>query len=121
MVVEGSVAFSNLTKHDTYMGQSTGKFNVVLTLPEEAAEELRSKGIKVKEYEGNGQRKFSTGYSVNVIDAATGSAYVGEIPRGSIVRVKYKLGNEHPVHGVGTYLEAIKVLEEADQEVDNDF
>ena len=27
------------------------------------------------------------------------------------MRLKYKLGNEHPVHGMGTYLEAVKILE----------
>lgn len=119
MVVEGTIAFSNVTKLDTYMGQPT-KYNVTITLDEGAAQELRDKGVKVKEYEGNGQRKFASGYQVNVVDAE-GGPYTNEIPRGSLVRVKYKLGNEHPVHGVGTYLEAVKVLEEAEQEVDTDF
>jgi hypothetical protein len=30
--------------------------------------------------------------------------------------LKYKLGQPHPVHGVATYLEAVKVLEEAEFE-----
>lgn len=119
MVVEGTIAFSNVTKVDTYMGQPT-KYNVTITLDKEASEDLRTKGVKIKEYEGNGQRKFASGYAFNVVDAE-GNPYITEIPRGSLVRVKYKLGNEHPVHGVGTYLEAVKVLEEAEQEVDNDF
>jgi len=33
------------------------------------------------------------------------------------VRLKYKLGQPHPVHGVATYLEAVKVLEEAEMEL----
>jgi hypothetical protein len=37
-----------------------------------------------------------------------------EVPYNSKVRLKFKLGNAHPVHGVATYLEAVKVLEEAE-------
>jgi hypothetical protein len=113
MVIEGNVAFSSVTKHDSYMGQSTGKYTITVTLPTEGAEKLSSAGVKVKEYEGTPQRKFSSGFAVKVVDAEN-SPFDQEIPRGSLVRIKYKLGNEHPVHGVSTYLEAVRVLEVAD-------
>ena len=48
---------------------------------------------------------------------AEGNPYGGEIPYNSRVRLKYKLGPAHPVHGVSTYLEAVKVLEEAEMAV----
>lgn len=118
-VVEGKVAFSNVTKHDEYMGQSTGKFTMTITMDPDKAEPLESAGVKIKEYEGNAQRKFSSGYNVRVVDADN-QPFSGEVPRGSLVRIKYKLGNEHPVHGVATYLEAVRVLEVADLETGED-
>jgi hypothetical protein len=48
---------------------------------------------------------------VNLFDAE-GGQYNGEVPYNSKVRLKFKLGDAHPVHGVSTYLEAVKVLEE---------
>ena len=45
---------------------------------------------------------------------ANGDAYTGEVPYNSKVRLKFKLGQPHPLHGVPTYLEAVKVLEEPD-------
>jgi len=47
--------------------------------------------------------------------------FMGEIPRGSIVKVQYKLGEDHPVHGVTTYLEKVKVLEVGEGATDEDF
>lgn len=118
MVIEGNVAFSNVTKHDEYMGQSTGRFTMTITMPQDSAETLQGKGVKIKTYqpeEGDAllQRKFASKYPVRVV-SADGEVFSGEIPRGSLVRIKYKLGQEHPVHGVATYMEAIKVLEVAE-------
>jgi len=45
---------------------------------------------------------------------AEGHTYTGEVPYNSRVRLKYKTGPAHPVHGTPTYLEAVKVLEEAE-------
>ncbi len=121
-VLEGTVAFSNVTSHDVYNGQSTGRYSLTLTLRDEDREALQTAGVKIKDYEGNGQRKFATKHPVRLMDAE-GNPLNTEIPRGSLVRVKYKLGQEHPVHGVSTYLQAVKVLEFADfdGEDDEDF
>jgi len=34
--------------------------------------------------------------------------------------VKYKLGQEHPVHGYSTYVEAVRVLEVAEMDAQDD-
>ena len=112
-VIEGTLNFSNLTQHEVFNGQSTGKYSVVVTLSEEDANTLSAQGVKIKEYQGAKQRKFSSKYDVRVMDAE-GNRYNGEVPYNSKVRLKFKLGAPHPVHGVAPYLEAIKVLEEAE-------
>lgn len=120
-VMEGVVNFSNLTKTDTYMGQDTGKYNITMTMDEEDANRLSSLGVKVKDYQGAKQRKFSSKFDITVLDAE-GNPYRGEVPYNSKVRIKFKTGPEHPVHGVSTYLEAVKVLEEAEApEASNEF
>ena len=112
-VVEGIVNFSNITKHDVYNGQDTGQFSITLTMSEDDANTLSSRGIKIKDYQGAKQRKFRSRFDIKAFDGE-GNQWSGEVPYNSKVRVKYKVGNEHPVHGVATYLEAVKVLEVAD-------
>jgi len=112
-VIEGVVNFSNVTKHDVYNGQDTGTFSMTITMSEDDAATLASQGVKIKDYQGNKQRKFKSKYEIKVFDAE-GTPYTGEVPYNSTVRLKYKLGQPHPVHGVATYLEAVKVLEEAE-------
>lgn len=120
-VIEGIVNFSNVTEHDTYMGQSTGAYSMTITMTEDDASNLASKGVKIKDYQGNQQRKFKSKYDVKVFDSE-GNRYSGEVPYNSKVRLKYKLGPAHPVHGVSTYLDAVKVLEEAEMpEGSDDF
>ena len=120
-VVEGVLNFSKVTEHDIYNGQDTGAYSVTITMSEEDANTLSAQGIKIKDYQGNKQRKFKSKYDILVLDAE-GNKYAGEVPYNSKVRLKYKLGNPHPVHGVATYLEAIKVLEEAEMpEGSDDF
>ena len=114
--VEGVVNFSNLTAHDVFNGQSTGAYSMTITLSEDDAAELAANGVKIKDYQGNKQRKFKSKYDVRTFDAE-GNPYRGEVPYNSKVRLKYKLGQPHPVHGVSTYLEAVKVLEEAEMEL----
>ena len=113
MITEGTVAFESLREHDVYMGQSTGKYTLTLTLPDSASETLESMGVKVKTYEGKGQRKFSSQYDVPVVDVDD-KPFMGKVTRGSKVRVLWKEGNPHPVHGVSTYLSRVRVLEVAD-------
>ena len=111
--VEGVVNFSKLTEHDVYNGQDTGAYSMTITMSEDDASTLAANGIKIKDYQGNKQRKFKSKYDIKVFDA-DGNPYNGEVPYNSTVRLKYKTGPAHPVHGVSTYLEAVKVLEEAE-------
>ena len=112
-VIEGTVNFSNVTQHDEYQGQSTGRFSLTITMSEDDASTLSWQGIKIKDYEGNKQRKFNSKFDIALFDA-DGNKYSGEVPYNSRVRLKYKTGPAHPVHGTPTYLEAVRVLEEAD-------
>lgn len=112
-VATGTVAFENLRKRDMYNGKET-KYNITLTLDQDSAEELKSRGVKLREYEGNEQRKFATDYQVGVLDA-NGMPYDGMVPRGSKVKVLYTLGkNPTPMHGVIPYLSKVKVVELAE-------
>ena len=112
-VIEGIVNFSNVTQHDVFNGQDTGAYSMTITMSEDDATELSAQGVKIKDYQGNKQRKFKSKYDIKLFDAE-GNPYNGEVPYNSKVRLKFKLGNAHPVHGVATYLEAVKVLEEAE-------
>jgi hypothetical protein len=113
-VIEGIVNFSNVTQHDVYEGKDTGDYTVTITISEDDANQLSSKGVKIKDYKGAKQRKFKTQFDTLKVLDAEGNRYKGEIPYNSLVRVKYKLGKPHPVHGVSTYMQAVKVLEEAE-------
>ena len=74
------------------------------------AEKLSSEGVKVKDYEGTAQRKFASKFPVRIVNA-NDEPFTGPIPKGSKVRVQYKLGDSHPVHATPTYLNAVRVLE----------
>ena len=118
-VLEGLVAFENLTEHEMYNGQSTGKFSLVLSLDEDKAGDLDARGVKLREYEGVKQRKFASKFEVGVQNA-DGSPFVGRVPRGSKVRILWQEGAPHPVHGTSTYLNKVKVLEVAEQTDSNE-
>jgi hypothetical protein len=112
-VIEGTVNFSNVTQHDVFNGQDTGTFSMTITMSDDDAATLAAQGVKIKEYEGAKQRKFKSKYSISMYDAE-GDRYNGEVPYNSRVRLKFKTGPAHPVHGTPVYLEAVKVLEEAE-------
>ena len=112
-VIEGVVNFSNVTKHDVYNGQDTGAFSMTITMSEDDAATLAAQGVKIKDYEGSKQRKFKSKFAIGLY-TAEGDVYNGEVPFNSRVRLKYKTGPAHPVHGTPVYLEAVKVLEEAE-------
>ena len=112
-VIEGTVNFSNVTKTDVYNGQDTGTFSMTITMSEDDATTLSAQGVKIKDYEGNKQRKFKSKYDIGMY-TAEGDRYEGEVPYNSRVRLKYKTGPAHPVHGTPVYLEAVKVLELAE-------
>ena len=113
IVTNGVVAFSIVDQMETYQGQSTGRYSVVLQLADEDASALADMGIKVKDYKGTAQRKFASKFKVDVLDMDN-EPVQGEIPYGSKVRVLWKAGEAHPVHGVGTYLNKIRVVEFAE-------
>ena len=73
-VVEGIVNFSNVTEHDVYNGQSTGSYTLTITMSEDDAESFVSQGVKIKDYQGNKQRKFKSNYEIKRFDAE-GNAY----------------------------------------------
>lgn len=112
-VATGKVAFESLYQTDVFNGMDTGKYNIVLTLDDESKAQLENQGVKLKEYEGKFQRKFTSKYPVQVFDAA-GLEFTDAVTRGSEVRVKYSLGKPHPAHGTTAYLTAVKVMELAE-------
>lgn len=112
-VLQGIVAFENLNETEFYNGQDTGKYSLVLTLDESDANDLSQKGIKLRDYEGVKQRKFSTKYPVEVIDTED-EPFRGRLTRGSKVKILWADGKPHPVHGTPTYLNKVRVLELAD-------
>ena len=123
-VTEGTVAFSNLSTTEFYNGKDTEKYSIVITMEEDARDQLENAGIKVKEYKDQPQRKFVTKYdNFDVVDV-DGESTSKHIPYGSRVRILWQGGNPHPVHGVAPYFKKIKVLElseGADVEGSEDF
>jgi len=117
-LTEGVVAFESLREHDEYQGQSTGKFTLTLTLSDEEAQVLVDKGVNLKQYEGNSQRKFSSKFHVQVLNPDNDEPFMGQVTRGSKVRVQWADGAPHPLHGTPTYLNRVRVLELADNAED---
>ena len=120
IVTQGVVAFSNLTEPEQYQGQSTGRYSLVLTIADGEVSKLEDMGIKVRSYEDTRQRKWASKFHVPVVDAED-KPFVGEIPYGSVVRVLWKAGDAHPVHGVATYLNKVRVVELSEGEAPDDF
>jgi len=112
-VLTGKAAFVNLTETEQYQGQDTGRYTLTVTLDDDAAQMLSQQGVKLRDYEGVSQRKFSSKYPVKVIDAED-NPFIGPVTRGSTIRLSYKTGPAHPVHGTPTYLNAVRVVELAD-------
>lgn len=107
--VTGSSVFSSVTEFDEYMGESTGKYNLTIGLIPEDAAKLGDLGVRLKDYEGTAQRKFTSKFPIEVKDMDD-APFIGEIPRGSEVRVLYTLGDVHPQWGPSTYLEQVRVV-----------
>ena len=112
-VLTGKAAFVNLTETEQYQGQDTGRYTLTVTLDDDSAQMLSSQGVKLRDYEGTAQRKFSSKYPVKIIDAED-NPFIGPVTRGSTIRLSYKTGPAHPVHGTPTYLNAVRVIELAD-------
>jgi len=118
-VINGTVAFSNVVTTELYEGRDTLKYSVVLTIGDAEAELLESDGVKVKTYEGERQRKFTSKFQPQVIDIDD-QPVTGEIPKGSKVRVLYKAGPEHEL-GVPAYANKIRVVEFGEAETPDGF
>jgi len=123
-VINGTVAFANLDEHEVFNGQSTGKYSVVVSLDDAEAQKLEAEGVKIKTYKDQPQRKFTTKFEdFTVIDNEGEPVSKGSVRWGDKVRIKYNLGNPHPVHGCTPYMQAIRVVEkgEMDSEDDGEF
>ena len=125
MLVQGTTIFNSaLTQFDTYQGQSTEKYSLQITLDKNEAELLTKNGVKVKEYEGEPIRKFTSRYDIPVFTAKN-ERWNDEIPSGSIVRVEYTT-KEHPTAGNVPYAKRVLLLQvgegyEGQQEADAEF
>lgn len=106
----GIVAFSNVEECDVYMGKSTGRYSLVITIDEAEASRMTDMGIKVKEYEGTKQRKFSSNYKPSVVDLEDNPVH-GEIPYGSEVRIAWAAGPNNPQYGVPCYMNKVRLVE----------
>jgi hypothetical protein len=118
-ILEGVVAFESLRETDVFNGQDTGKYSVTLTLDDDVATDLERSGVKLKDYEGKKQRKFASKYQPMVFDS-NGNPFNGKVTYGSKVRIVWTEGQPHPVHGVTPYLNKLKVLELAENEMSGD-
>ena len=115
-VITGKVAFANLSEHEVFNGQSTGKYSVVLTLDDATADKLTAEGVKLKTYKNENQRKFATKFDdFPVIDNDGEPVQKSSVRYGDTVRIKYATGQPHPVHGTSVYLQAIRVIEKGEQ------
>ena len=114
-VITGKVAFANLTEHEVFNGQSTGKYSVVVTVDDDTASKLQAEGVKLKTYKNENQRKFATKFDdFEVVDLEGEKVSKSSVRYGDTVRVKYGLGKPHPVHGSSVYLQAIRVVEKGE-------
>lgn len=116
----GTAAFVNVVETEKFNGQDTGKYSIVLALDEDEAQKLVEAGIKLKDYQGTPQRKFTSKFPIKIVDSDGAQMSPQELTWGSKVRLKWKAGRPHPVHGVAPYLNAVKVLELAEMASDED-
>lgn len=126
-IAQGTVTLGSVKQTNVYAGKDTGTYQLVLLLDDSAdkidtSADMESKGVKVKEYEGTPQRKFTTNFAVPVVDTDGKTPFAGEIPRGSVVRIAFKYGNPHPQHGTPCYMDKVRIvsLGEADNSADEE-
>ena len=122
MITKGIAKYVYLDSTEKFQGEDTGKYTLTVSLDDKEAKALESEGVKVrtiKSYDEDGKedggsykaRKFSTKYplSFEMIKTVDGEAIGHDFGAESVVEVLWKKGNEHPQHGVATYLTAVKV------------
>jgi len=120
MITKGVAKFVYLDSTEKYNNEDTGKYTLTVGLSNAEAKKLEEAGVKVRSYtdKDTGKeikiRKFSTQYKLedNMIQTVSGDSIGTDFGSGSDVEVLWKAGNEHPTHGVATYLTAIKVADD---------
>jgi hypothetical protein len=115
-VINGTVAFANLNEHEVFNGQSTGKYSLVVVLDDPEAEKLEGGHQDQDVQRIKPQRKFTTKFEDFPVIDNDGEPVSKSLCTlwGDKVRIKYNLGNPHPVHGVAPYLQAIRVVEKGE-------
>lgn len=120
MITKGVAKYVYLDSTEKFNGEDTGKYTLTVGLNPSEAKKLEDAGVKVRAVtdKDTGKeikiRKFSTQYKLddNMIQTVSGEAIGTNFGSGSDVQVLWKAGNEHPTHGVATYLTAIKVADD---------
>jgi len=128
-VTKGVAKYVYLDSTEKYNGDDTGKYTLTVQISAEEADKLNELGVKTKNLkhketdeliidEKTGKpaffRKFSTRYKLDndMIKTVSGDVVGTDFGAESDVSVLWKVGKEHPVHGVATYLTAIKVADD---------
>ena len=118
MITKGIAKYVYLDSTEKFNGEDTGKYTLTVSVDDKEAKTLEDAGVKVRtiKTEDGGSykaRKFSTKYplSFEMIKTADGESIGHDFGAESVVEVLWKKGNEHPQHGVATYLTAVKVHE----------
>jgi hypothetical protein len=122
MITKGIAKYVYLDSTEKFNGEDTGKYTLTVSVDDNEAKALEKAGVKVrtiKSYDADGNedggtyraRKFSTKYplSFEMVKTSDGEAIGHDFGAESEVEVLWKAGNEHPQHGVATYLTAVKV------------
>lgn len=119
MVTKGEAKYVYLDSTEKFNGDDTGKYTLTVSLSDAEAKKLMDAGVKVRTIKDadTGEdikiRKFSTQYKLddNLIQTMSGEVVGTDFGAGTEVEVLWKAGKEHPMHGVATYLTAIKVAD----------
>ena len=117
MITTGTAKYVYWDSTEKFNGEDTGKYTLTVAIDDKEATALEKAGVKVRTIstEDGGSykaRKFSTKYplSFDMVKTSDGEAIGHDFGAESEVQVLWKAGNEHPQHGVATYLTAVKVM-----------
>ena len=117
MITTGIAKYVYVDSTEKFNGEDTEKYTLTIAVDDNEAKALEKAGVKVRtiKTEDGGSykaRKFSTKYplSFEMIKTDEGEAIGHDFGPESEVQVLWKAGQEHPTHGVATYLTAVKVM-----------
>ena len=117
MITTGTAKYVYLDSTEKFNGEDTGKYTLTVAIDDKEATALEKAGVKVRTIstEDGGSykaRRFSTKYPLScaMVKTSDGEAIGHDFGAESEVQVLWKAGNEHPQHGVATYLTAVKVM-----------